>query len=217
MCCGGSYSNSVYEVNVITGKVQVIASMNHSRGSIGMWNYQYRYVFAFGGWIGGVNVAVAEKIDLNTKSAWVTLPNKLQRAKRACSVCEHSSGLYISGKDSEFLSSIEWFNLENETFRLVNCYETCHYGVICCIGDELFYVRNDTVEVASLVDGPMDLTFRVKSKIKPLSNGTYWLSCPVRLVKGEMVSILPNAGTPCGLFSFIPALGNFDEVVKLAY
>ena len=120
LCCGcsGGGTNEVYEVNVRTGKVDNAPNMNFPRGVVGIWNYQGKYVYVFGGQ--NVNYSTnGEKYELATKVVWTNLPNPMQTPKYCCSVCEHSSGLYISGCETAGIS-VEFFNIQDETFKLLH-------------------------------------------------------------------------------------------------
>lgn len=203
---GGQSHAEVYMVNIENGKVEKGPNMTTLRFWVGIIYYK-EHVFAFG----GLNaysqyLNTAEKYDLVSKS-WTPLPNPLQRAKYRCSVCEHTSGLYISGVDASS-SSIEHYNPNSEAFTLLRPDSNPIPSIVCCVGDELYHVRQDKIEVARLSDKPT---------IPQLGNGYYWLCCPMKIINGELISVLHNLTAPIGLFSLKPTIGQFAQKNNFTY
>lgn len=94
---GGQNHSETYVIDVSTGKIERGPNMTTIRGWMGIINYG-QCVFAIGGLGGGQSLNTAEKYGIVSKS-WTPLPNTLETAKYCISVCEHTSGLYISGID----------------------------------------------------------------------------------------------------------------------
>jgi len=137
MCSGGSGRGDVYEVNVRTGEVNQLQSMSRVRALGGIWNYKYEFVFVFGGWDGAAMIS-SEKYSLTDSKTWTDLPNPIHTVKHWNSVCEHSSGLYISGPtgavSTDQGSSVEFFNPLNESFQLLRT-----DSLKCCFNDLLYW------------------------------------------------------------------------------
>lgn len=213
LAIGGNDHNEVYEINISTGKVDQAPHMNSIRWYTGIFPYKGKVVFAFGGFNGN-NLNTSEKYELTSKS-WINLGNLMQREKHCCSVCEHASGLYISGSDNRS-SSIEHFNPIGETFRLVLSDLIANASIMCCVGDELYQIRENQIKVARL-SSESTLTFTVKGTFPIIKGGWYWLFCPVSQREGELISGLFANGQPIGLFSFKPSQGQFAQVANFSY
>ena len=89
--------------------------------------------------------------------------------------------------------------------------------MICCIGDELYHIRQDKIEVASLANGPADATFVVKATIAQVGNGHYWCQCPIKLYGTELVSVLNLCKIPSGIFKFSPSKSQFSLIDNFQY
>ena len=213
LCCGGANHNEVYEVNVQNGTVVQAPSMHQKRRLAGIFNLNGKYVLLFGGC--NPNLSSVEKFDLGRK-LWTELP-PMQVAKKLCSVCQHSNGLYISGySDSTAQTTIELFNTLNETCILLHTVAGFS-GILCCAGDELYHIRLNLIEVGKLTSGQTSITFTQKGTIPQVCNGIYWLCFPASVIGGKVVGVLTAGETPCGLFSFKPATVQFSHVVNIAY
>lgn len=215
LAVGGGCHSEVYEINVHTGKVDRRPNMSSNRGYAGVYPYKGEYVFVFGGYDGSGNyLNTSERYRLSLKS-WSNVRNPMQRSKYYSSVCEHASKLYVSGTDNAG-SSIECFNPVYETFILLRTDSICVSSILCCLGDELYQVKHNKVEVARLSRGS-PVTFTEKALFPQVGNGYYWLCCPLKPQRGELISILNSAGVICGLFSFKPVQGQFMQVATIAY
>ena len=73
LCCGGEAHNLVYEVNVQNGIVNQVASMSQNRRHAGIFNWNRKYVYIFGG-KNPTCLRNVEKYDLE-KKIWVTVPS----------------------------------------------------------------------------------------------------------------------------------------------
>jgi len=214
LCCGGSAQNRVYEVNVQSGEVVQAAEMNQNREYAGIFKLKGE-VLVFGGRMYGEMLDSVEKYAVRGK-VWSVLPS-LQRAKYACSVCKHSSGLYIAGySDLTAESTIEVFSPLNETCRLLSTVSGPS-GILCCEGNELYHIRLNRIEVGNLTNSQVSLTFTKKGTIAQRGNGVYWLCFPTCVSNGEVVGVLTAVGVPCGLFRFNSAGVHFSQVVKFSY
>lgn len=87
---------------------------------------------------------------------------------------------------------------------------------MCCVGDQLYSIRQNHIEVAQL-SNESNVNFTVKTTIAQIGNGYYWLCCPLRVVNGELISVLNHIGVPVGLFSLKPAQGRFIKVANFTY
>lgn len=214
MCIGGGNGHKeAYLVNIRSGRVERTSDMQVNRYYVGSWNYKGECVYAFGGHDGSNYLSSCEKYALANKS-WSDLQNPMQRPKRRCSVCEHKAGLYLCGLESAG-HSIEHFNPRNQIFTLIRSDSSQYAAILCCLGDELYHIWNDKIEVGRIVNASTGITFTVKATIP--SSGNYWLCCPTQWVGGELVSIYHAGGTLSGLFSFSPAKPEFTIVVTLLF
>lgn len=93
LCAGGRIHKKEYEINVKSAIVGKVTDMNANRSYAGVGKCK-EYCFVFGGDSGSGYLACAEKYSLSAK-IWTPLPHPMKRPKYFCSVCEHSSGLYI--------------------------------------------------------------------------------------------------------------------------
>jgi len=212
LAVGGMYHNEVYEVNE-SGKVGRAPNMTTIRGWVGLINYRH-FVYVIGGYNSSQYLSTGEKYGIALKS-WTPVRNPLHTAKLCCSICEHTSGLYVSGYVNGG-SSIEHFNPTEETFRLLRSDSIAYVSLLCCVGDELYHVRQNQMEVASLSNGPA-VTFTVKATFPQIGNGHYWLCCPLKMIGGELVSVINPANTPVGLFCWKPTQGQFTQVANFTY
>lgn len=57
------------------------------------------------------------------------------------------------------------------------------------MGEEFYCVKQTQIESARLDDGPA-VTFAVKFTISMTTNEHYWLCCPLKVVNGELISVL---------------------------
>ena len=215
LCCGGgggiySSHSEVYEINVKTGRVENAPNMNFARFDVGIW-FTKKQIFVFGGYSN-----TAEKYGLDRKP-WVNIPNAMPKDMYMISVCEHSSGLYLSGYHVTG-DTIVHFNLETEAFKLLR-FDTPSQepSFVCCLEDELYYIKKDTIETANLSRGPNGINFAVKATFPQLGAGNYWLCCPIKFRGGTLVSVLNHRGRVTGLFSFTPAKGQFTQVATFTY
>ena len=133
LACGGNTHAEVYEINTQTGQTVRVSDMNFFRRWAGVYKYK-EYVYAFGGNHSSC-LSNAEKYDIVDKS-WTNLPHLMQKAKEFCSVVEHSSGLYVSGYANPGGTSIEFFNLVNETFKLVRENSELEVPILLCVRDQ---------------------------------------------------------------------------------
>jgi len=214
LCCGGTSHKEVHEVNIRSGIVTKVANMNFPRGFAGIWNYQGKSVYVFG----GQNIRYsenAEKYDLEGKF-WTNLRDCMKNAKCCCSVCEHSSGIYLSGCESARVS-VEFFNPLTETFKLLLTDTPRFVPILCCLGEELFIIKQNTIEVASLANGPNSVDFTVKATFTALGIPFYGSFCPMQFFKGELVGGISSCGAPCGLFCFKPGKLQFSQVLAFTY
>ena len=215
LCCGGDTQNLVYEVNVQNGIVNQVASMSQNRRWAGIFNWNGKHVYIFGGLCNGAFLSSVEKYDLGGK-IWVTVPS-MQKAKHVCSVCQHSSGLYVSGRDdSAGQTTIEFFNPLNEIYNLLYT-DSGMPGILYCVRDELYHIQTTKIGVASLANSQSVLTFQVKGTISQMGNGVYWLCFPACFNNEEVVGVLTTGGTPCGVFSFNPSKVQFAQVANFTY
>ena len=187
--------------------------MNSARCVVGIWNQKNMSVFVFGGY--GPNTT-SEKYTLATK-IWTPLPNPLQQPKVWCSVCEHSTGVYLSGNNNSDSSSIEFFNSNHETFTLLRTDTLAYAAIMCCFGDELYYLRQDKIEWAGLSKGPTAATLSVKSTIPQLGNGQYWCCCPLKQLGKEVIGVFSCSGSITGLFSFNSTKSELTQVANFTY
>jgi len=213
LCCGGGTCHSeVYEINVKTGRVETAPNMNSPRYGAGIWCTK-KQIFVFGG-CSRASLNTAEKYGLARKP-WVNIANVMPKAMNAVSVCEHSSGLYLSGFDGTG-ASIVHFNLDTEAFKLLR-FDTPGHSLLCCLEDELYYIKQGTIETANLSRGLDGLNFAVTGTFPKVGNGNYWLCCPMKFKAGKLVSVLNSLGTVTGLFSFTPAKSQFTQVATFTY
>jgi len=223
LCCGGQYKgyshNEVYEVNVKSGRVDKVRNMNSFRSYMGIWCTKQQ-VFVFGGdSLNNTHVNSAEKYGLAGKS-WDTLPSSMPNTMYLPSVCEHSTGLYLSGNNYDYQgcqaagTSILFFSLETEAFHQLR-FDTFFVGtsLLCCLGDELYYIHRETFEKANLARGPEGVKFAVEGQFKPIFDGNYWQCCPMKFRKGAFVNVVYQDWNPKGLFTFSPA----DNLFALAH
>jgi hypothetical protein len=213
LCAGGwddGAHNKAYEINVKSAQVEKTADMNWSRGWVGMWKYK-EYCFVFGGSDGYSNLDTSEKYSLSAKM-WTPLPHPMERGKTRCSVCEHSSGLYISGSGN----SIEHFTPRTEEFKLLRVDDTEYAGILCCAGDMLYHISGDKIEAATIAQDT-DISFAVKGSTTRVESGDYWLSCPMKWLKGELISSLHAGGFYTGLFRFSPETLEFSKMASFSY
>lgn len=215
LCCGGNGHNDVYEVNIRTGNTLKVANTNLMRRWVGIWNYKGVCVYAFGGYNGSKEVSTSEKYIIERK-AWVTLSNSMHKAKDRCSVCEHSTGLYISGTDDSS-NSLECFNPIDETFRLIRTDSIGCQSILLCVDDQLYFIRKDKIETANLANGPEGALLTVIKTIPQIGNGAYWLSQPAVLCGGKFVGLLNINKDPCGIFSFDYTQVQFTQVTAFTY
>lgn len=215
LCCGGETHSDVYEVNVQSGTVMQARSMNSIREFAGIFNLNGENVFVFGGRNSGGMLNSVEKYQLKGKM-WSVI-GSMQQAKRLCSVCQHSSGLYIAGySDTTKQTTIEFFNQLNETFKLL--YTVSGFsGILCCRGEELYHIRLNLIEAASLANSQSTLTFTQKATIPQVGNGLYWLRFPPSIIEGEAVGVLTAGGAICGLFRFNTATVQFTQIANFTY
>jgi len=213
LAVGGIGHSDVYEVNIRSGTVERTANMNCTRWWTGVFPYRGQFVYAFGGSNGNF-LNSAEKYTIETK-LWTNVRSTMQRAKQCCSVCEHLSGLYMSGIEQKG-SSMECFYPIDETFRLIRSDSYPIASIMCCIGDELYTIRHNKVEFANLARGPA-VTLMVKATFQPINTGQYWLCCPIKVQAGELVSVLNPCGEPFGLFRLSPRQGLFTQVANFLY
>jgi len=215
LCCGGDGHNDVYEVNIRSGDTRKVASTNTMRRWVGIWNYRGVCVYAFGGYNGSVRLTTSEKYLIERKT-WTTLSNSMHKAKWKCSVCEHSTGLYISG-NNEPGSSLECFNLQNETFQLLRTESAGCHSILLCVEDKLYLIRKDTVEAAHLSSGPNRAELAVVKTIPQIENGEYWLCQPAKRCDGKLVGLFNVSSKPCGMFSFDQVQVQFIQVETFTY
>lgn len=209
LAVGGQYHNEVYEVNIHSGKVNRRANMAVIRAWMGIIYYK-NWVYVIGGYnTSSKYLNSAEKYSLE----WISLRNPLESAKFCCSICEHTSGLYISGVEQSG-SSIECLNPVTETFRLLRSDSVLYPSILCCAGEELYRVRWDTIEAIKLGTA---VASAKRVNIPKIGDGRYWLCCPFKLLNGELISVLNNCGEPYGLFSFKPIQGKFTQVANFVY
>lgn len=215
LAVGGTSHNEVYEINVRTGHVDQSSKMTSNRWHAGIYPYKGEFVFVFGGNTGTIPYAnTSEKYELSLKS-WSNVSNPMQRGKHCCSVCEHTSGLYVSGVE-EAGSSIECFSPMGETFRLLRTDSIRYAPMLCCLGEDLYHVRQNQVEVANLSSSTA-VTFTMKTTFSHSGHGWYWLCCPLKLQGGVLISVLNHWFAPIGLFSFKPIQGQFTQVATFTY
>ena len=212
--CGGNSHNEVYEVNTLTGTVEKRANMISIRIWAGSSLFKGEYVFVFGNNSGDVTYT-AEKYSLATKS-WTNIPNRSPKPMEFATACTHISGIYIAAIEANG-SSVEFFNPQNETFTLLKSDSFRSVTTICCIRDELYCIRLNKVEVASLTNGPRAAAFTVKATATQITLEHFWLCSPVALLGEELVGIIHNTGAVCNLFSFSPAKASFTRVTNITY
>lgn len=226
-CCGGCNSSDVYEVNAQSGAVERPPGMHQNKDYAGIFNLSgkcvllfggvnkhYEKGYVFGGWIKNY-LKTVEKYDLERK-AWTELPS-MEVEKYSCSVCQHSSGLYISGfSDTTRETTIELFNPISETCRLLHT-EVGFSGILCCVQDELYHIRSSLIEVGSLTTGQTSIAFTQKGTVPKEGSGAYWLCCPASVVEGKVVGMFVANGTRCGLFRFESETVQFSQVVSFNY
>lgn len=213
LCCGGTWRKDVYEVNICTGSVVKGADMNYPRGVAGIWNYQGKWVYVYG----GENMAYsrkAEKYDLSGK-IWANLRNLMETAKFCCSVCEHSAGIYLSGCERAGIS-VEFFNPTTETFKLVLTDTPRFVPILFCLDEELFLITQNTIKVANLASSK-DVKFTAKANFTALGIPFYGCFSPMQFFQGELIGAISSCGEPCGLFSFRPGKLQFTQVLTLSY
>lgn len=213
LAVGGMGHGEVYEINIRTAMVTRTANMNSNRWWTGVYPYRGLWVFVFGGSNGNF-LNSAEKYALGG-SVWTKIRNFMQKAKICCSVCEHLNGLYISGMEQKG-SSIECFYPIDETFRLFRSDSVPVASIICCVEDKLYVIRQNKVEFADLANGSA-VIWQLQANFPPINNGQYWLCCPVKVQRGELVSVLNPGGAPFGFFRFKPAQGLFTQVANFEY
>lgn len=79
------------------------------------------------------------------------------------SVCEHTSGLYLSGSDCQKSTSILHFSPDSEIFRLLRMDILFRRAtLLSCLREELYYIKLGTMEVTNLSEGPSRVNFTVK-------------------------------------------------------
>ena len=213
LCCGGNNHSQVYEINVKTGRVENAPNMNSPRVGGEIW-FTKKQIFVFGGNGGGYR-NTAEKNGLDRKP-WVNITNAIPKPMCRVSVCEHSTGLYLSGFDGKGVSIVH-FNLETEAFKLLRYDPSTESSLVCCVDDELYCVKKGTIETANLSRGLEGINFAVKATFPQLGNGQYWLCYAMKYKGGEFVSVLNPWGTITGLFSFTPAKNQFTQVSTFTY
>lgn len=141
--------------------------MNFVRKWPGVYKYK-EYVYAFGG-NNGSCLSNAEKYDIVAKS-WTNLPHLMQKAKEFCSVVEHSSGLYVSSYVNPGGTSIEFFNLVNETFKLVRESSELEVPTLLCVRDQLILLKG---KKSRLLMHPTGLIWWYLQKRQDLIKGVY--------------------------------------------
>lgn len=214
LCCGGSQSNEVYEVNIRTGIVKRMPNMNYPRWIAGIWNYQGKCIYVFGGKNGDYSND-GEKYKLAT-NVWTNLPNPMQTTKYCCTVCEHVSGLYISGCESAGIS-VEHFDPLNETFKMILTDTLRFVPIICCLRDELYLIRANTIEQASLANGPTEVKFTLKATTSGLGLSHYRCFCAMKFVKGELIGGISSVGAPSVVCCFNPAKLQCSTAIAFTY
>lgn len=171
-------------------------------------------VFVFGGHNGTSILNTAEKYGLARKP-WVNLPDLMPKGLHVVSVCEHSSGLYLSGYDGSGTSFVH-FNLENETFQLLRSDPYRGYSLISCLGDELYHIYRGIMETANLSRAPTEFNWAVKGTF-PAVCAHYWLYCPMKFRGEELITVLHQAGGgPVGLICINPVKNNVTKVATFA-
>lgn len=213
LAAGGISHNEVYHINIRSGQVERAKSLNTNRWWTGLFPYKGKFVYAFGGSNGNL-LNSAEKYAIEAE-VWTNVRSLMCRAKLCCSVCEHFSGLYMSGIEQKG-SSIECFSLNSETFRLIRTNSVLMASILCCVGDELYQIQHDKAEFADLTSGPK-VTFSTKWAFAPINNGQYWLCYPTQVKGGELVGVLNPCGAPFGLFRLQIAQGLFTQVANFVY
>jgi len=220
LSCGGGSGSSVhsevYEISIRTGRVERAPSMKSNRSWVGIWCTNL-HVYVFGGLNGRNHLHTAEKYELARKP-WANLPNAMPKSMYLPSICEHSSGLYLSGCEYSSGTPIVHFNIDNEVFSLLR-FDVSYkgYSILCCLGEELYYIKQGTIEVASLSRGPDGVKFAVKGSFPPIGDGNYWLCCPMAFREGQLTSVLNQGENPSGLFCFNPAKDKFTQVATFTY
>lgn len=214
ICCGGYSRNEVYEVNVRTGETVGVQGMMVARGWQGIWNYRKEWVFVFGGYNGSI-LSSSEKYNLVTKT-WSLLPSDMTTPVHLVSVCEHSSGLYLSGiDDSSSFDYLQLFRPFQQSFTLIRTAPRA-VSILCCVGDELYVIKNGTVEVTNLEKEPQNPTFRVKNTF--VSQGSHhWMCFAGRQLQGELVGVVHNSIQPTGLFRFDVTRAEFSYHTQFSY
>ena len=187
LCFGGYNSNLVCEVNGQSGQVVQVSSLPTVKGFLGVWNYQNMSVFIFGGSYMNTYYNTSEKYTINAKTC-TPISKLMMRIKAYCSVCEHATGLYVSG-NCTYEHSIELFKPLNEAFTLLLTESVAYRSMICCVGDDLYQFVNGSVQVASLADGVGGLHFTVKETFPQIGDGNYWANFPLRSFKGEFMCV----------------------------
>ena len=208
LCCGGGTCHSeVYEINVKTGRVETAPNMNSPRYGAGIWCTK-KQIFVFGG-CSRASLNTAEKYGLARKP-WVNIANVMPKAMNAVSVCEHSSGLYLSGSDTAGTATVH-FNLMTEVFQLMR-YDPSFsvFSLICCTGDELYHIIPKNKETANLSDGPNGADFTLTPLSFPNSAGNCWQCCPMKR-RGEVLLRVASFKS-CAFYCFNPARSKLTSV-----
>jgi len=205
--CGGVNHSQVNQIHISSGIVEKAPSMNSLRRYMGIW-YTDMHIFVFGGY-SNTHLNTAEKYGLDM-NPWVNIANVMPKAMSGVSVCEHSSGLYLSGSDTAGTATVH-FNLMTEVFQLMR-YDPSFsvFSLICCTGDELYHIIPKNIETANLSDGPNGADFTLTPLSFPNSAGNCWQCCPMKR-RGEVLLRVASFKS-CAFYCFNPARSKLTSV-----